>query len=133
MARDISASLPAGKTCLAIHRAATYALFNGIVWRADAEGSMVPTVGIELTTYRLQGGCSTTELSRRKHLFYFTTVNDALLFTPGFADAGSALPMIGESVGFAALESLVVADVSTVAGSAPTSDDTSINVGFTSG
>ena len=26
---------------------------------------MVPVVGIELTTYRLQGGCSTTELNRR--------------------------------------------------------------------
>jgi hypothetical protein len=26
---------------------------------------LVPAVGIELTTYRLQGGCSTTELSRR--------------------------------------------------------------------
>ena len=25
---------------------------------------MVPIVGIELTTYRLQGGCSTTELIR---------------------------------------------------------------------
>jgi hypothetical protein len=27
--------------------------------------NLVPAVGIELTTYRLQGGCSTTELSRR--------------------------------------------------------------------
>ena len=26
---------------------------------------LVPVVGIELTTYRLQGGCSTTELNRR--------------------------------------------------------------------
>ncbi len=26
---------------------------------------MVPDVGIELTTYRLQGGCSTTELIRQ--------------------------------------------------------------------
>jgi hypothetical protein len=25
---------------------------------------LVPLVGIELTTYRLQGGCSTTELKR---------------------------------------------------------------------
>jgi hypothetical protein len=25
-------------------------------------GDLVPTVGIELTTYRLQGGCSTSEL-----------------------------------------------------------------------
>ena len=25
---------------------------------------MVPVVGFELTTYRLQGGCSTTELNR---------------------------------------------------------------------
>ncbi len=25
---------------------------------------LVPVVGIELTTYRLQGGCSTTELNR---------------------------------------------------------------------
>jgi len=31
---------------------------------------MVPDVGIELTTYRLQGGCSTTELIRRS--FYLT-------------------------------------------------------------
>ena len=28
-------------------------------------GYLVPFVGIELTTYRLQGGCSTTELKRR--------------------------------------------------------------------
>src|SRR3990167_7091215 len=28
-------------------------------------GCLVPIVGIELTTYRLQGGCSTTELNRR--------------------------------------------------------------------
>ena len=27
---------------------------------------LVPDVGFELTTYRLQGGCSTTELIRRK-------------------------------------------------------------------
>lgn len=27
---------------------------------------MVPDVGIELTTYRLQGGCSTTELIRHE-------------------------------------------------------------------
>ena len=27
-------------------------------------GNLVPDVGIELTTYRLQGGCSTTELIR---------------------------------------------------------------------
>jgi hypothetical protein len=26
---------------------------------------LVPVVGFELTTYRLQGGCSTTELNRR--------------------------------------------------------------------
>jgi hypothetical protein len=31
---------------------------------------MVPLVGIELTTYRLQGGCSTTELKRRQAVFY---------------------------------------------------------------
>ena len=31
---------------------------------------MVPFVGIELTTYRLQGDCSTTELKRR--IFDFT-------------------------------------------------------------
>ena len=29
-------------------------------------GFLVPVVGIELTTYRLQGGCSTTELNRHK-------------------------------------------------------------------
>ncbi len=130
MARDVSASLPAGVTCLAIHRAATYALLNDIVWRADAEESMVPAVGIELTTYRLQGGCSTTELSRRKHRFYFTTVKDALLFDPGFVDAESTLPMIGESAGFTALESLAVA---AAAGSMPCSDETSLKVGFASG
>ncbi len=130
MARDVSASLPAGEACLAIHRAATYALSNVIVWRADAEGSMVPAVGIELTTYRLQGGCSTTELSRRKPRFYFTTVKDALLFDPGFVDAGSTLPMIGESAGFTALESLAAA---ATAGSAPSSDEASLKVGFASG
>ncbi len=130
MARDVSASLPAGVTCLAIHRAATYALLNGIVWRADAEESMVPAVGIELTTYRLQGGCSTTELSRRKHIFYFTTVKDALLFDPGFADAGSEPPMIGESAGFTVLDSLVAAEA---VASAPSSNETSLKVGFASG
>ena len=130
MARDVSASLPAGVTCLAIHRAATYASLNGIVWRADAEESMVPTVGIELTTYRLQGGCSTTELSRRKHRFYFTTVKDALLFDPGFDEEGSGLPIIGESAGFAPPESLADA---AKAGSVPCSDDTSLKVGLTSG
>ena len=30
-------------------------------------GAMEPDVGIEPTTYRLQGGCSTTELIRRSH------------------------------------------------------------------
>ena len=29
---------------------------------------MVPFVGIELTTYRLQGGCSTTELKRHDQI-----------------------------------------------------------------
>ena len=28
----------------------------------------MPVVGIELTTYRLQGGCSTTELNRRHRI-----------------------------------------------------------------
>ena len=28
----------------------------------------MPFVGIELTTYRLQGGCSTTELKRRIYI-----------------------------------------------------------------
>jgi hypothetical protein len=31
------------------------------------DGKMVPLVGIELTTYRLQGGCSTSELKRHTH------------------------------------------------------------------
>jgi hypothetical protein len=30
---------------------------------------MVPIVGFELTTYRLQGGCSTPELNRRDEIF----------------------------------------------------------------
>jgi len=30
---------------------------------------LVPDVGIELTTYRLQGGCSTTELIRRDSIY----------------------------------------------------------------
>jgi hypothetical protein len=30
---------------------------------------MVPIVGFELTTYRLQGGCSTPELNRREQEF----------------------------------------------------------------
>jgi hypothetical protein len=34
---------------------------------------MVPVVGIELTTYRLQGGCSTTELNRRTGVHYRET------------------------------------------------------------
>ena len=29
---------------------------------------MVPDVGLEPTTYRLQGGCSTTELSRHRNI-----------------------------------------------------------------
>ena len=29
--------------------------------------TLVPVVGIELTTYRLQGGCSTTELNRQNY------------------------------------------------------------------
>jgi hypothetical protein len=32
---------------------------------------MVPDVGIELTTYRLQGGCSTTELIRHIYTLNF--------------------------------------------------------------
>jgi len=32
---------------------------------------MVPDVGIELTTYRLQGGCSTTELIRQNTVCKF--------------------------------------------------------------
>jgi hypothetical protein len=35
------------------------------------ERELVPDVGIELTTYRLQGGCSTTELIRRIVYFFF--------------------------------------------------------------
>lgn len=31
---------------------------------------MVPNVGLEPTTVRLQGGCSTIELIRRTHLIY---------------------------------------------------------------
>ena len=34
------------------------------VRRMREEESVVPFVGIELTTYRLQGDCSTTELKR---------------------------------------------------------------------
>ena len=32
--------------------------------RVTGEKRLVPIVGIELTTYRLQGDCSTTELNR---------------------------------------------------------------------
>ncbi len=38
---------------------------------------MVPDVGIELTTYRLQGGCSTTELIR--HDFTYQSLVEAFL------------------------------------------------------
>ena len=31
---------------------------------------MVPDIGFELMTYRLQGGCSTTELIRHMELMY---------------------------------------------------------------
>ena len=34
----------------------------------DDRLNLVPFVGIELTTYRLQGGCSTTELKRRIYI-----------------------------------------------------------------
>ncbi len=37
------------------------------------EKLVVPVVGIELTTYRLQGGCSTTELNRRTGVHYKET------------------------------------------------------------
>ncbi len=33
---------------------------------------MVPVVGFELTTYRLQGGCSTTELNRHSRIIFDT-------------------------------------------------------------
>ncbi len=36
----------------------------------------MPVVGIELTTYRLQGGCSTTELNRRTNYISTTGGND---------------------------------------------------------
>jgi hypothetical protein len=35
--------------------------------------NLVPLVGIELTTYRLQGGCSTTELKRRGTWYWTRT------------------------------------------------------------
>jgi hypothetical protein len=43
---------------------------------------LVPDVGIELTTYRLQGGCSTTELIRHISIIavYLFLVNYYLLF-----------------------------------------------------
>jgi hypothetical protein len=37
--------------------------------RCERRSELVPLVGIELTTYRLQGGCSTTELKRRQAIF----------------------------------------------------------------
>ena len=43
----------------------------------------MPVVGIELTTYRLQGGCSTTELNRQK---YYTLL--ILLYTVCKGDCG---------------------------------------------
>ena len=43
---------------------------------------LVPDVGIELTTYRLQGGCSTTELIRQITIIaeYLVAVNYRLLY-----------------------------------------------------
>ena len=42
---------------------------------------MVPNVGIELTTYRLQGGCSTTELIRHKevHIGHSFVINPNII------------------------------------------------------
>ena len=42
---------------------------KGCVWRMATRKRLVPAVGFELTTYRLQGGCSTTELNRRARAF----------------------------------------------------------------
>jgi hypothetical protein len=38
---------------------------------------MVPVVGFELTTYRLQGGCSTTELNRQHACSRMSSKTDA--------------------------------------------------------
>ena len=35
---------------------------------------MVPVVGFELTTYRLQGGCSTPELNRHIKLMWMRNI-----------------------------------------------------------
>jgi len=40
---------------------------------------LVPVVGIELTTYRLQGGCSTTELNRRTFYLIVYCVKELFL------------------------------------------------------
>ena len=38
--------------------------------RSHSTREMVPDIGFELMTYRLQGGCSTTELIRHMELMY---------------------------------------------------------------
>ena len=49
-------------------------------------GKVVPFVGIELTTYRLQGGCSTTELKRQESILLddFEVADFALGYGYGF-------------------------------------------------
>lgn len=51
-------------------RALTRGVSRSVLVSSKRKTKMVPIVGIELTTYRLQGGCSTTELNRR--IRYFT-------------------------------------------------------------
>ena len=45
---------------------------------------MVPNVGFELTTYRLQGGCSTVELIRRNRTKSESNYLDACSFSSFF-------------------------------------------------
>ncbi len=41
---------------------------------------MVPVAGFELATYRLQGGCSTTELNRQKSGYTYLIPNEKSIF-----------------------------------------------------
>jgi hypothetical protein len=50
----------------AVNSARTSTIKVHLFWKFLGYLEMVPDVGIEPTTYRLQGGCSTPELIRRK-------------------------------------------------------------------
>ena len=53
------------RTSKAVRWPETQSIAPGKQGKRERKKRVVPFVGIELTTYRLQGDCSTTELKRR--------------------------------------------------------------------